>query len=156
MPLIGGGIVFAYFRGWFDRRVWVIVCLLQALLVGSGLVAMKTGEADQEQVAQAVAERHIESHEEAAEVFLWASALVLALMVLPLGLSEGDIRNALLIFACVGSAAGALLGYRTGDAGGRLVYEHGAASVHVNAAASSSDNRVQALEEYEEDADSHE
>jgi uncharacterized membrane protein len=156
MPLIAGGVTFAYLRGWLDRRAWVIVLLLQGSMFGSGLVAMYTGGEEEEQVAQVVAERHIESHEEAAEHFVWASAIVLALMVVPLVLSEGELSNAIIIFSCIGSVIVLALGYRVGEAGGRLVYEHGAASVYVGQPRESPDNRIQALEEYEDDADSDE
>ena len=68
MPLVSGGVAFAWWRGWFDRRVWFIVLVLQAALAGSGFVAMNRGEAEEDRVEEAVAEQHIESHEEAAEV----------------------------------------------------------------------------------------
>ena len=80
MPLVAGGAAFAWWRGWFDRRVWVIVLLLQAALAGSGFVSMNTGEAEEDHVEEIVAEQYIESHEEAAELFVWASAIMLALM----------------------------------------------------------------------------
>ena len=156
MPLIAGGVVFAYRRAWLDRRVWVLVCLLQAVLVGSGLMALRTGESEEERVEQIVPERHVESHEEAAERFFWASVVVLALMAVPLVLPEGDLSNALLIFACVGSAIVLGFGYRAGEAGGRLVYEHGAADAYTKSANASPGDRIQAIEAYEDDADSDE
>ena len=52
MPLVAGGAVFAWWRGWFDRRVWVIVLLLQAALAWSGFVAMNTGEAEEDRVEE--------------------------------------------------------------------------------------------------------
>ena len=131
MPLVTGGVAFAWWRGWLDRRVWVIVLLLQAALAGSGLVAMNTGETEEERVEEIVPERYIESHEEAAEAFLWASAIVLALMLLPLVLPEGRLRTATAVGACLGTLLVFGLGYRTGEAGGRLVYEHGAAQAYV-------------------------
>lgn len=156
MPLVAGGVTFAYFRGWFDRRVWVIVLLLQTALVATALSAMYTGDMEEERVEQVVPERHIEAHEAAATRFVWASAVVLILMAAPFVLAEGDLSNALMIFSCVGAAVVLALGYRTGEAGGRLVYEHGAASVHVERAATSPDNRIPALDEYEDDADTDE
>lgn len=156
MPLIAGGVTFAYLRGWLDRRVWAIVFLLQGSMFGTGLVAMYTGEEEEERVAQVVPERHVEAHEEAAELFVWASAIVLALMAVPLLLSEGELSNAILIFSCIGSVAVLALGYRAGEAGGRLVYEYGAASAYLNPTAESPNNRIHAMEEYEDDADSDE
>lgn len=133
MPLVAGGAAFAWWRGWFDRRVWVIVLLLQAALAGSGLVAMNTGETEEERVEDVVPERYIEAHEEAAEAFVWGSAIVFALMLLPLVLPAGRLRTAAAVGACVGTLVVFGLGYRTGEAGGRLVYEHGAAQAYVPA-----------------------
>jgi uncharacterized membrane protein len=156
MPLIAGGVAGAYLRGWLDLRAWVIVVLLQGALLGSGLIALYTGGAEEERVEQIVPERHIESHEEAAELFLWASAVVLALMALPLALAEGELANAVVIFACLGSVVVLALGIRAGEAGGRLVYEHGAANAYLTPAGTLPDNRIQAIDEYEDDADSDE
>jgi uncharacterized membrane protein len=127
MPLVSGGILFSWWRGWLDRRVWVVVVLLQAVLVGSGIVAMNTGEREEERVEQIVAERHIEAHEEAAEVFVWASAALLLLMAAPVVLPEGRARRVVSLGAFVGTLIVLGLGYDTGQAGGKLVYEHGAA-----------------------------
>ncbi len=131
MPLVAGGAALAWWRGWFDRRVWVIVLLLQAALAGSGFVAMNTGEAEEDRVEEVVAEQYIESHEEAAELFMWASAVVLALMVLPLVLPEGRFRTAAAVGAFLGTLLVFGLGFRVGGGGGRLVYEHGAAQAYV-------------------------
>jgi uncharacterized membrane protein len=131
MPLVTGGVLFAWWRGWFDRRVWVIVVLLQATLVGSGFISMNTGEAEEERVEEIVAEQYIESHEEAAEAFVWASAVVLVLMLLPMVLPEGRVRTAAALGACLGTLLVFGLGFKAGEAGGRLVYEHGAAQAYV-------------------------
>jgi uncharacterized membrane protein len=132
MPLVTGGVLLAWWRGWFDRRVWVLVFALQALLVGSGALAMNSGEKGEERVEQVVAEEHIEAHEEAAEVFVWASAAVLLLMAVPLVLPNGRTRHALLLSGLLGTLVVFGLGYSAGEAGGRLVYEHGAAQVYVD------------------------
>ncbi len=131
VPLVSGGALFAWWRGWFDRRVWVIVLLLQAALVGSGFIAMNTGEAEEERVEEIVAEQYIESHEEAAEAFVWASVAVLVLMLLPMVLPEGRARTAAALGACLGTLLVFGLGFKAGEAGGRLVYEHGAAQAYV-------------------------
>lgn len=152
MPLLATGVALAWWRGWFDRRVWVIVLLLQAALVGSGLVAMKTGEEQEERVEQIVAEEHIEAHEEAAEIFVWASAITLVVMVLPLVLREGQLRQASIVASCIAAALVLAFGFRAGEAGGRLVYQYGAAQAYVDAAAASQERgRVHAIEEYEDE-----
>ncbi len=131
MPLVAGGALFAWWRGWFDRRVWVIVLLLQAALAGSGLIAMNSGETEEERVEEIVAEQYIESHEEAAEAFVWASFIVLVLMAVPMVLPEGRARTAAALVACLGTLLVFGLGFRAGEGGGRLVYEHGAAQAYV-------------------------
>lgn len=153
MPLIASGVAIAWWRGWLDRRTWVIVVLLQAALVGSGFLAMNTGEEQEERVEEIVAESHIEAHEEAAELFVWASAAVLLLMVLPLVLSEGPLRNAAVTTACIGSVLVLAFGFRAGEAGGQLVYEYGAAQAYVDGAGSGDKNRVEAVEEYEDEGE---
>ncbi len=131
MPLVAGGVLLAVWRRWLGRRAWVGVVLFQAILVGSGALAMNTGEREEERVERVVAESYIESHEEAAEVFVWASAAVLLLMVLPLALPEGQPRQAMLLGAFLGTSIVFGLGYEAGEAGGKLVYEHGAAQAYA-------------------------
>lgn len=131
MPLVTGGVLFAWWRGWFGRRVWVLVLVLQGVLVGSGAIAMNTGEREEERVEQIVTEEQIETHEEAAEVFVWASAALLVLMAVPLLLSEGRGCQASSLGAFLGTLVVFALGYQAGEAGGKLVYEHGAAQVYV-------------------------
>src|SRR5690606_866782 len=84
MPLLTGGILLAVWRGWFAQRTWTIVFALQALLFATGLVAMRSGESDEDVAERVVAEAAIERHEAAAEGFVQAGGLVLALSLLPL------------------------------------------------------------------------
>jgi uncharacterized membrane protein len=156
MPLVAGGVAFAYMRGWADRRAWGLVLLLQGVMVASGLVAINTGEIEEERVEHVVAELYIDQHEEAAEIFIWASAIVLGLMAVPLALPKGELSNALIIFSSVATAAVLALGFWVGEAGGRLVYEHGAASVHVKAAEAARQGTLEAVEAYEEEYNSDE
>ncbi len=131
MPLIAGGIALAWWRKWLPSRVWVLVVVLQGVLVASGVAALQSGEVDEDRVEQVVPERFIEEHEEAAEVFVGASAAVLGVMLL--ALAAGRRRPGLPLAAA--ATAGALvvlgLGYRTGEAGGALVYEHGASAAYA-------------------------
>jgi uncharacterized membrane protein len=131
MPLVAGGVLFAWWRGWFRRRVWVVVLLLQAALVGSGAAAINTGQREEERVEQAVAREHIEAHQDAADSFVWAGVAVLLLMAVPLVLHEGRARQAASVGAFLGTLAVLALGYQVGEAGARLVYQHGAAQAYV-------------------------
>lgn len=132
MPLIAGGLLLAWWRSWLPRRGWILAIGLQAILFGSGIVALRTGEAEEDRVERVVAERFIEAHEEAAEVFVWTSGGVLGLMILAAAL--GSRRSALptAAVATLGTLLVLGLGYRTGQAGGKLVYEHGAAQAYAS------------------------
>ncbi len=130
MPLIAGGLLLAWWRSWLPIRAWVMAIALQAILVGSGILALRSGEAEEDRVESVVAERFIEAHEEAAELFVWASGGVLALMVLAgaLGSRRAGLPSA--AAATLGTVLVLGLGYRTGQAGGSLVYQHGAAQAY--------------------------
>jgi hypothetical protein len=131
-PLIAGGLLLSWWRGWLPARAWSVAVALQAALLVSGVVALQTGEAEEDRVEGVVAEQLIDEHEEAAEAFVWASGGALGLMLLGLFLSKS---KAGLPMAGLGSLASLVvfgLGYQTGQAGGELVYRHGAASVHVS------------------------
>lgn len=130
MPLITGGLLLAWWRNWLPARAWVIAVALQAVLVGSAILALRSGEAEAEPVERVVAERFIEEHEEAAEAFVWASGGVLAVMLLGLALSSRPSGPVAATVATVGTLVVLGLGYRTGQAGGDLVYRHGAAKVY--------------------------
>lgn len=131
MPLLAGGVLLAWWRQWLPVKSWALVVLLQAILLGSGIVAMQTGEAEEERVERVVSERVIEQHEEAAEVFVWASGGVLALMLLALAVRRGKAGLPTAGLATLGTLAVLGLGYRTGQAGGDLVYRYNAASVYA-------------------------
>lgn len=132
MPLLTSGLLLAWWRGWFPKRTWVLACAAQALLLASGWLAMNTGEADEDRVERFVPGSAIEAHEEAAEVFVWGSGLVLALTLLPLVL--GGVRAARIAALATVAATGVVLflGFRVGEAGGALVYRHGAAAAFAS------------------------
>lgn len=131
MPLVSLGLVIAWWRGALQRRTWFIAIALQAILVVSGFAAIRSGEAEEDRVESVVAEPAIEAHEEAAEGFLIASAIVLGV-----SLGAGLIRReraarTIAAVAALGTLVVLALGYRTGQAGGELVYEHGAATAYA-------------------------
>lgn len=153
MPLVAGGILLAWWRGYFPKRTWLVVCLLQAAMLATSLVAMRTGENDEERVERVVAEAAIERHEEAAELFTWGSGLLLVVSLIPLLLrGQGKARAAGLL-TLGGTLVMLGLGYNVGSAGGELVYKHGAA-----AAFSATDQGTQSLPRTrrgEDDEDDH-
>lgn len=153
MPLIAAGLALAWWRGWLPARAWTVAVLLQAALVGSGALALRSGEAEEERVEAVVAEAAIERHEEAAEAFVWGAAAVLVAMA-GAGLAARTRAGLPLAAVAVAGSLGVLaLGYRTGQEGGELVYTHGAAQAYVasgGGAAASPGRRTHA---YEDDDD---
>lgn len=138
MPLVAGGVLLAWWRQWLPARGWVIVVALQAILLGSGIVALQTGESEEERVERVVPEQAIEEHEEAAEVFVWASGAVLGAMLLGLATTKRRAGLPLAALGTLGTLVVLGLGYQTGQAGGELVYQHGAASAYVSQGSQSS------------------
>jgi hypothetical protein len=133
LPLIMTGVLAAWWRGVLPRRTWWIALALQAVLAVSGFAALRTGEADEERVERLVPEAALEAHEEAAEAFVVAALLVLAVSLGAAVVRGPRTSLALAAIASVGSFAVLGLGYRVGDAGGRLVYQHGAAAAYAAA-----------------------
>ncbi len=139
MPLVAGVLALAWWRGWLPRRAWLLAVGLQALLLGSSVVALRSGEAEEGRVERVVPERLLEAHEEAAEAFAWASGGVLALMLLAAALGARRSGLPAAAVATAGTLVVLGLGYRTGQAGGGLVYQHGAGQAYGGAARGASD-----------------
>lgn len=133
MPIVAGSLAFAGWRNWLPWRAWLVAVGLQAMLLTSGVIALRSGEAEEERVERFVSERSIEAHEEAAEVFVWASAGVLALMLLAAALKARRSGLPAAAVATLGTLVVLGLGYRTGQAGGSLVYGQGAAQAYTGA-----------------------
>ena len=150
MPLVACGLVLAWWRTWLPWRSWIIAVALQAVLLASGIAALRSGEAAEERVERFVSEQFIEAHEEAAEVFVIASGAVLGMMLLAAALGS---RRGLPVaaLATVGTIVVLGFGYRTGQGGGSLVYEHGAAQAYTTAAAATSSVTENARRERDDD-----
>jgi uncharacterized membrane protein len=127
MPLISGGLLLAWWRDWLPRRAWWLAVALQGLLLASGLAARSTGEEDEERVEKVVPHDAIEEHEEAATGFLIGGGVTLALA---LGAALVRRREGLARGVAAATVVATLvtmwLGFRVGEAGGRLVYQYGA------------------------------
>ena len=131
VPVLAIGALFYAWRRGISRRAWAVVFLLQAGLVAGGFAALSTGEADEHRVERVVAESAIERHEESGERFVWASAGVLGLMLLPLLTRRATLRRATIGVAAAGSVATVALAVDPGHKGGELVYENGAALAYA-------------------------
>jgi uncharacterized membrane protein len=132
LPLLATIALVAIRSAWLPRRAWSAVVLLAGLLVVGSWAALETGEQDEERVERIVTEDVIEAHEEAAEVF--ASLAVVLFLCTGAGLMAGrtgELARAASILVALGLLVS---GARVGHLGGELVYTHGAAAAHVDAA----------------------
>lgn len=133
VPLLGGALWLAWLRGALPRRTWLVAVAAQALLVISGVAALRTGEADEERVEATVPEAALEAHEHAAQRFVGLGALTLGLAVAGAAVRDERLARSLAAGAVVSSLAVLGAGYVVGEAGGALVYQHGAAAAHATA-----------------------
>lgn len=135
MPLVSAVLALAWWRQWLPARAWALAVGLQAVLLIACFAALRTGAQEEEHVERVVEGRYVHAHEEAAEGFAWGSGVVLGIMLLALLTARRRAGLPLAWVGVVGTLVVLGLAYRTGDAGGRLVYEHGAASAHLQAGA---------------------
>ena len=135
MPLVAFAIALAWWRGWLPSKTWWLAVGLQLVLVGSSVVALRSGEREEERVEHVVGEARIAAHEEAAKAFTGATAFVLVMMLTAAAAHTKRAGLPLALGASMATLAVLGLGIRTGGAGGRLVYEHGAASAYTKGAA---------------------
>jgi len=141
MPLLAASLALAWWKTWLPRRVWWVAVGLQAILVVSGLAALKSGELDEERVEHVVAESLIETHEAWAQAFVIAGATVLAAMAAAALLESNRAAMRSAALSTLGTLLVLQLGYQTGQAGGELVYTHGAAQAFTATKATSSPSR---------------
>lgn len=117
---------------WFPVRTWWVVLLLQAALVGFGYLALETGEDQEEVVEEVIGHDPIHEHEERAERFLWAGAVVLAIVAA--GLLPGGAGSVARVVAVLGTLGVMAAAVQVGHSGGELVYRHGAANAYLEKA----------------------
>ena len=137
MPLLASGFAWALWSGRVRPRAWIPVVALQTLLVASGMIAMNTGEAEEDRVETVVQKSAIHQHEEFAEQFVWTAGATLLLAGLVPVFRQPRMSLALMALAIAGTVGVAGMALRVGHAGGQLVYAHGAASAYTEDAKTS-------------------
>jgi len=129
LPLFVLGAFWMIRRGANARRAWILPVGCTVALSVSSWAAVRTGDGQSERVERVVSEQAIESHEELAEAFLAASAVV-AIMGF-VGLAPGLPGRVGRLVTGIGSLV--LVGFvvPVGHSGGQLVYRYGAASAYT-------------------------
>jgi uncharacterized membrane protein len=136
LPISAVWALWAIRKGTTFRKVWSVPAAMAIALAVSAFVAVETGESEDERVERVVPEQPLESHEEAAETFLNLSA-GLALLVAA-GLVRGRAGGVARGLGTAGAVALVAVAAYVGHSGGKLVYEHGAASAYTAADAPAS------------------
>ena len=131
LPISAAWALWAIRKGTTFRRVWSVPAVMAFALALSAFVAVETGETADERVERVVPEQPLESHEEAAETFLTLSA-GLALLI-GAGLVRGRAGVVARGLGTAGAVALVAVAGYVGHSGGKLVYEHGAASAYTGA-----------------------
>lgn len=134
MPVVSASLCLAWWRTWLPARAFFIAVLLQGVLVGTGVLAEESGENDEERVERVVPEALIEAHAEAAETFVAASAVAFAVLLAGALASRGRAGLPLAVAGVATTVVVLGLGVRVGEAGGALVYQHGAAAAYTTKA----------------------
>jgi uncharacterized membrane protein len=79
LPALALGYAWTVWKGAVRPRAWLAIVALQAVLLAAGLVAMNTGEREEDRVERIVPGAALEQHEAYAEQFVWATGFTLVL-----------------------------------------------------------------------------
>ncbi len=123
VPLFAAGALIAIRRGARPLTAWSIPVALIALLLGSGWAAQETGEQDEDTAEAVVGDQVLNTHQEAAERFMFATGAVLVLA------AAGFLRGKPGQIGRGAAAAGTVvllgMGYQVGHSGGAIAYADG-------------------------------
>ncbi len=108
---------------------WLVIVGLSMFVTGAGYFALETGETEEHRVKDIVAKNLVHEHEEAGEIFVGSTVLVLVV-----GIAAFFIRREnqfqLQMMVLLLSLLSGYFAYRSGKLGGELVYAHGAAEAY--------------------------
>lgn len=128
VPLVALFVWLGQKSGKLSPQTWMLVIGLQLLLVGSGYLSMQLGENDEETVEHFVKnEAAIETHEEAAELFVFSEAALLVLIIAAGFLGKIPYLKP---FSVLTSVVLMITALNAGHTGGKLIYEEGAAQAY--------------------------
>lgn len=116
-------------RGAKWRPAWVLPVALAAALSLSTWFAVQTGGAQEDRVENVVPDKALDAHEEAAELMLTLSSVLL--VVTAVGFAPGVIGKASRYVATAGAVGLVAAAMVVGHSGGQLVYKYNAASAYT-------------------------
>ena len=132
LPIVATLTLLGVVRNLLPPRAWYLVLALQAVMTLSGFLAVSSGENDEDAVKEIVAEEAVNDHETKAKQFMLTNNLAVLLSIGALATTAAKIGRLMLILATIGTFLSAGMAMRVGQAGGELVYVHGAASAHTD------------------------
>ncbi len=130
VPIFAVVALVAVQRGARPLRTWGVAAAMFATLAVSSWASIETGEDQEERVESLVPDAALETHEDAADQFLWLAVAVFG--VATIGVLKGRIGTTARVLATVGSLGLLVAGYRVGHSGGELVYKYGAANGYTD------------------------
>ena len=130
LPLIAFLVWWCIKKDIVQQKVWALVTIMALAYGASAIIAVELGEQDEEKVERIISEQVIEEHAEAGDMIPWVSG---ALFLVSLaGLVKKNSHSLRLGLAVLSLVALVPL-VNTGHTGGKLVYQYGAAIIHLPA-----------------------
>jgi len=156
MPALFAGLLWAVYTNRLPRAAWLVGLVLQGFLLGAALVALRTGEQDEERAEARASEAQVDAHAQSARAFTWAAGatfaaagLALALRARPRAFAGAGLASVLASLAMLA------LGVQAGHRGAALV--HSAPGMDAPAAPGEADGEPRAATgssvEHDEDDD---
>ncbi len=132
LPFAGLTLWWAIKNGHLQQKTWAVIVLIALVYTASAMVTVELGEVDEEKVEKVVAHDVIEEHEEMGETIPWVAGGLLLMASAGFLVPLRNSHRFRMAFALVSFLAVIPLGI-TGHSGGELVYEYGAANIHLPA-----------------------
>ena len=129
-PVVAGWLAWQTWRGRGSRRAWLVAFTLQAVIVGSALVAIDTGGDEADVVRKVVPRGAIGAHAHDAKQFAIGAGAVGVMLLAAVAFTEKKAAVAGGV-AAAAAVVVVLLGVRAGHEGGKLVYQYDAAAAYV-------------------------
>jgi len=131
LPLLIPLAAFLWSRNRESRTPFVFVAVLCATMAVSAFMAKQTGEDEEDTVETIVAKSHIHDHEEEADIFFFMAVGMTLLGLGTVAATKSKAAIPLTAALWLLSAVAAYQAYRTGEAGGELVYKYNAGAAYL-------------------------